>query len=116
MSRRDRSVSFGGELKRPNLGDLGLGARKEGGLHEDDEGGGGLKRFGGFEDLMTHRPTKEELINRNILKDDKISPALQGVQGQLKKQILEDNLKGKLAHRPAAEDIAALKPDGSLAV
>jgi len=46
------------------------------------------------------RPEKSDLIERNILKDDKIAPALQAAREQLQRSQLEDKLDHALQHRP----------------
>ncbi|KNC98867.1 uncharacterized protein SPPG_05835 [Spizellomyces punctatus DAOM BR117] len=102
-SRRDRSISFGGELSRPKLDSILPASGKL--AHQPEEEQEGLKRFRGLEDLFAHRPQKDELINRNILRPDNVSGVIQGVQEQLKKQIIEDHLKDKLVARPVPEKL-----------
>ncbi|ORZ40465.1 hypothetical protein BCR44DRAFT_1175039 [Catenaria anguillulae PL171] len=55
--------------------------------------------------MLSSRPTKEELISRNILKDDKVSPRLQAAQEELKKKQLEDMLNKKIPHRANVEEL-----------
>ncbi|KAI9137066.1 hypothetical protein BKA69DRAFT_1128554 [Paraphysoderma sedebokerense] len=80
----------------------------------DDDGDGPaplnkLQRYGGFDNLLehaiSHRPTREELIQKNILKDEKISPRLIATQEELKKKKLEDALKTKLETRSQVQDL-----------
>jgi len=52
-----------------------------------------------------HRPEKQELVERNILKDDKVAPALQAAKEQLQRAQLEDKLDQELQHRPKADDL-----------
>ncbi|KAI8802400.1 hypothetical protein BJ742DRAFT_778241 [Cladochytrium replicatum] len=59
----------------------------------------GLKRMGGLEDLndaLTKRPTRQELIERNILKSENSSGKIQAISEQLKRHQLEDTLRNKL--------------------
>ncbi|KAJ3366960.1 hypothetical protein GGF32_000021 [Allomyces javanicus] len=134
-SRIRSSTIAGGEKARPDLpgpggfapergGGLGgLGGLQPAGADDDpdevDEGDddspglgmGGLSklhRFGGMNNLtslLAHRPTKDELVSRNILKDDKIAPRLQAAQEELKKKQLEDMLNSKLNQRANVTDL-----------
>lgn len=52
-----------------------------------------------------HRPDKQELVDRNILKDDGVAPSLQAARDQLQRAQLEDKLDHNLQNRPAAEDL-----------
>lgn len=52
-----------------------------------------------------HRPEKQELVDRNILKDDGVAPALQAARDQLQRAQLEDKLDQGLQHRPTADDL-----------
>ncbi|KAI8807381.1 hypothetical protein BJ742DRAFT_812535 [Cladochytrium replicatum] len=68
-------------------------------LDEDHSASLGLKRMGGLEDLndaLTKRPTRQELIERNILKSENSSGKLQAITEQLKRHQLEDALRNKL--------------------
>jgi RPEL repeat len=72
-----------------------------------------LQRF------FDHRPTTEELKQRNILKDSKVAPALQSAQvpppptqsrltftkSELERKKLEDELSAKLSIRPDPEEL-----------
>lgn len=51
---------------------------------------------------LQHRPTSEELVERNILKANtgKVSGSLQAQQQQLKKQQVLDGLSKRLSSRP----------------
>jgi len=51
------------------------------------------------------RPEKQELVDRNILKDDKVAPALQAAKEQLQRAQLEDKIDYGLQHRPKADDL-----------
>ncbi|KAI9220903.1 hypothetical protein BC828DRAFT_382423 [Blastocladiella britannica] len=85
----------------PSEEDSEVGDNMGGGLSH----GGGMMRAGGFGDLtdlghfIQHRPTKDELVQRNILKDDKVAPRLQAAQEELKKKRLEDMLNHKMEQR-----------------
>jgi len=52
-----------------------------------------------------HRPEKQELVEKNILKDDKVAPALQAAKEQLQRAQLEDKIDYGLQHRPKADDL-----------
>ncbi|KAH8921096.1 hypothetical protein BT69DRAFT_359364 [Atractiella rhizophila] len=52
-----------------------------------------------------HRSTKEELVNRNILRESKVAPALQEKQKTLEESQLKDRLKTALEARPEPEKL-----------
>jgi len=54
---------------------------------------------------LEHRPEKSDLIERNILKDDKIAPALQAAREQLQRSQLEDKLDHALQNRPTPDEL-----------
>ncbi|KAF9646576.1 hypothetical protein BDM02DRAFT_3099557, partial [Thelephora ganbajun] len=54
---------------------------------------------------ISHRPEKQELVERNILKDDKVAPALQAAKEQLQRAQLEDKIDHGLQHRPKADEL-----------
>jgi len=54
---------------------------------------------------ISHRPEKQDLVDRNILKDDKVAPALQATKEQLQRAQLEDKIDHGLQNRPAADDL-----------
>lgn len=54
---------------------------------------------------ISHRPEKQELVDRNILKDDNIAPALQAARDQLQRAQLEDKLDHELQNRPKADEL-----------
>jgi len=54
---------------------------------------------------LSERPEKSGLVERNILKDDKIAPALQAAREQLQRSQLEDKLDHALQNRPKASDL-----------
>ncbi|KAK3830586.1 MAG: hypothetical protein JOS17DRAFT_746815 [Linnemannia elongata] len=58
-----------------------------------------------FDKFLKERPAPEELVEKNILKDPKIAPALQQHAEELKKSQLEDVLNSKLEHRPPASEL-----------
>ncbi|KAJ1508619.1 hypothetical protein HMI54_003057 [Coelomomyces lativittatus] len=67
-----------------------------------------LKKYGALENLtekILHRPSKGELVYRNILKDDKSSPSLQAKQQELKKRKLEDSLNHKIGKRSSVVEL-----------
>ncbi|KAK7057314.1 hypothetical protein R3P38DRAFT_2840550, partial [Favolaschia claudopus] len=59
-----------------------------------------------LEDKIAHRPDKTELIERNILKDDKgIAPGLVAAKEKLQRSQLEDQLAKAVASRPTREEL-----------
>ncbi|KAF7376021.1 Rpel repeat protein [Mycena sanguinolenta] len=59
-----------------------------------------------LEDKLAKRPGKSELIERNILKDDKgLAPALVAAREKLQRSQLEDNLAKAMASRPPREEL-----------
>jgi len=51
------------------------------------------------------RPDKSELVDRNILKDDRIAPALQAAREKLQRSQLEDKLDHALQNRPKPSEL-----------
>ncbi|KAK0714272.1 hypothetical protein B0T21DRAFT_296926 [Apiosordaria backusii] len=62
-------------------------------------------RKNSLEHHLTHRPDRQELINRNILPASTAAPAIQAQQKELEKQMRADSLNEKIAHRPAPEAV-----------
>ncbi|KAF9923478.1 hypothetical protein FBU30_006485 [Linnemannia zychae] len=58
-----------------------------------------------FNKFLQERPPPKELVEKNILKDTKVAPALQQHAEELKKSQLEDTLNSKLEHRPPASEL-----------
>ncbi|KAI0745480.1 hypothetical protein C8Q76DRAFT_703796 [Earliella scabrosa] len=58
-----------------------------------------------LEKNLAHRPDKHELIERNILKDDSVAPALQAAKEKLQRSQLEDKLEHALQARPKPEEL-----------
>jgi len=58
-----------------------------------------------LERQLSLRPEKKELVDRNILKDSSVAPALQAAQAELQRSQLEDKLDQALQQRPAAEEL-----------
>ncbi|KAI0702953.1 hypothetical protein C8T65DRAFT_655191 [Cerioporus squamosus] len=58
-----------------------------------------------LEKSLTHRPEKHDLIERNILKDDTVAPALQAAKEKLQRSQLEDKLEHALQARPKPEEL-----------
>jgi len=54
---------------------------------------------------ISHRPEKQELVEKNILKDDNVAPALQAAKEQLQRAQLEDKIDHGLQSRPKADDL-----------
>ncbi|KAF8499798.1 hypothetical protein F5888DRAFT_113047 [Russula emetica] len=67
-----------------------------------------------LEKRLAQRPDKQELQDRNILKEGNVAPALQAAREQLQRSQLEDKLDQKLLHRPKPEELVKsgiLKPE-----
>ncbi|KJE93458.1 hypothetical protein CAOG_04246 [Capsaspora owczarzaki ATCC 30864] len=66
---------------------------------------------------LASRPDKETLVERNILKDSHLAPALQAAEEELKKQRMEDKLNHMIEHRPPVHDLVEhnIIKDGGLA-
>jgi len=60
---------------------------------------------GSLETQLHSRPMREELVDRNILKDDSVAPALQAAKERLQRSQLEDKLAQALQARPKAEEL-----------
>ncbi|KAF9970535.1 hypothetical protein BGZ73_006747 [Actinomortierella ambigua] len=55
--------------------------------------------------FLQNRPPQQELVDRNILKDPKIAPAIQHQAEELKRARLETALAHKIENRPSAQDL-----------
>jgi len=67
-----------------------------------------------LEKRLAIRPDRQELQDRNILKEGNVAPALQATREQLQRSQLEDKLDQKLLHRPKPEELVKsgiLMPD-----
>jgi len=58
-----------------------------------------------LEKKLEHRSDKEDLEERNILRQGNVAPSLQAVQQQLEKEQLFDTLGKKLENRPPEEQV-----------
>jgi len=58
-----------------------------------------------LEKQLSARPEKNQLVDRNILKEDTVAPALQAVKEKLQRSQLEDKLDHALQQRPTAEEL-----------
>ncbi|KLO18392.1 hypothetical protein SCHPADRAFT_845156 [Schizopora paradoxa] len=58
-----------------------------------------------LEQQLAQRPEREELQDKNILKDASVAPSLVAKAEQLKKSKMEDALNSKLSQRPAPEHL-----------
>ncbi|GLB37222.1 putative RPEL repeat [Lyophyllum shimeji] len=59
-----------------------------------------------LEKRLAERPDKKELIERNVLKDDKgVAPRLIAAREKLERSQLEDKLDHALQQRPKAEEL-----------
>ncbi|KAG0052082.1 hypothetical protein BGZ83_003015 [Gryganskiella cystojenkinii] len=55
--------------------------------------------------FLKERPNQQELVNKNILKDPKIAPALQVHAEELKRAKLETALAHKIESRPSVAEL-----------
>ncbi|EIW82993.1 hypothetical protein CONPUDRAFT_101470 [Coniophora puteana RWD-64-598 SS2] len=58
-----------------------------------------------LEKRLGSRPEKEELQERNILKDDSVAPALQAAREKLQRSQLEDKLAHAIQQRPNPQEL-----------
>jgi len=58
-----------------------------------------------LERKLSLRPEKQDLVDRNILKDSNIAPSLQAAQAELQKSQLEDKLGHAIQNRPNPEEL-----------
>jgi len=58
-----------------------------------------------LERRLKERPEKSELVERNILKDPKVAPALLANKEKLERSQLEDKLEHALQKRPKPEEL-----------
>jgi len=59
-----------------------------------------------LEKRLSERPDKKELVERNVLKDDKgVAPRLIAAREKLERSQLEDKLDHALQQRPKAGDL-----------
>ncbi|KAJ7594846.1 hypothetical protein C8J56DRAFT_927774 [Mycena floridula] len=58
-----------------------------------------------LEKRLKERPDQRELVERNILKDPKVSPALVANKAKLERSQLEDKLEHALQKRPKPEEL-----------
>ena len=54
---------------------------------------------------LENRPDRDTLVERNILPDSTVAPALQGHQKELEKHMRADNLEKGLQHRPSPDEL-----------
>jgi len=55
--------------------------------------------------LLTSRPDRKELVEKNILKNSNVAPSLQAKQAELERSQLENKLDQKLQARPSPEEL-----------
>jgi hypothetical protein len=58
-----------------------------------------------LEKQLSARPEKNELVDRNILKEGTVAPALQAAKEKLQRSQLEDKLDHALQQRPTAQEL-----------
>ncbi|KAJ8663192.1 hypothetical protein O0I10_001369 [Lichtheimia ornata] len=58
-----------------------------------------------LDNFLTQRPDAQELVDKNILKDPKVAPALQQQRDELSKARIQDTLRHKIDHRPTREEL-----------
>ncbi|KAI7859335.1 hypothetical protein BDC45DRAFT_497384 [Circinella umbellata] len=62
-----------------------------------------------LDSLLSHRPEAQELVDRGIMKDPKVAPALQQHKEELNKAKIQDSLRHKIDHRPTREELVDQK-------
>jgi len=60
-------------------------------------------RKNSLEHHLSHRPERQELVDKNILPDSTAAPGLQAHQKELARHMRADSLNEKIAHRPSPE-------------
>ncbi|KIO32287.1 hypothetical protein M407DRAFT_241536 [Tulasnella calospora MUT 4182] len=58
-----------------------------------------------LERKLSLRPERDELVERNILKNTSVAPSLQAAQADLERARLEDKLEQKLQARPKPDEL-----------
>ncbi|KAI8069657.1 hypothetical protein BC940DRAFT_297219 [Gongronella butleri] len=58
-----------------------------------------------LDSFLASRPEAQELVNRGIMKDGKLAPALQQQADELSKRHVEDVLRHKIDQRPTREQL-----------
>jgi len=58
-----------------------------------------------LERQLQQRPEKSELKDKNILKDDRVAPALQAAKEQLARSQLQDKIGQAIGNRPKPEEL-----------
>ncbi|CCM00405.1 uncharacterized protein FIBRA_02435 [Fibroporia radiculosa] len=58
-----------------------------------------------LERRLSLRPDKQDLVERNILKESNVAPSLQAAKDRLERSQLEDKLEHALQQRPKAEEL-----------
>lgn len=56
-----------------------------------------------LEFFLSHRPDRQELVDRNILPASSVAPSIIAQQKELEKSMRRDSLNDKLANRPSPE-------------
>ncbi|KAI9498921.1 hypothetical protein BDB00DRAFT_797307 [Zychaea mexicana] len=62
-----------------------------------------------LDSFLSHRPEAQELVERGIMKDPKVAPALQQHMEELNKAKIQDSLRHKIDHRPTREELVDQK-------
>ncbi|KAK4124233.1 hypothetical protein N657DRAFT_571917 [Parathielavia appendiculata] len=58
-----------------------------------------------LEHHLSHRPERQELVERNILPASTAAPGIQAQQKELEKHMRADSLNEKISHRPSPETL-----------
>ncbi|KAI8088742.1 uncharacterized protein BX664DRAFT_331268 [Halteromyces radiatus] len=60
-----------------------------------------------LESFLSRRPDAKDLVDKNILKDPHVAPAIQQQRDELSKRRVEDSLRHKISHshRPSPESL-----------
>ncbi|KAK4136251.1 hypothetical protein BT67DRAFT_375485 [Trichocladium antarcticum] len=62
-------------------------------------------RRNSLEHHLSHRPERQQLVEKNILPASTAAPGLQAHQKELERHMRADSLNEKIAHRPPPEEL-----------
>ncbi|KKF94591.1 MKL/myocardin-like protein 2 [Ceratocystis fimbriata CBS 114723] len=63
------------------------------------------ERKNSLDNYLQHRPTRDSLVNKNILPPTTAAPAIQAHQMELQKSMRADTLNEKISHRPSPDTL-----------
>ncbi|KAI9247227.1 hypothetical protein BY458DRAFT_446453 [Sporodiniella umbellata] len=58
-----------------------------------------------LENQIAHRSNVQDLVDRNIMRDPRVAPAIQRQQEDLERRQVKDSLRHKIDHRPSLEEL-----------